>query len=79
MTAAENGLIRVAADGLSSSLRNTLRNTLLDVNPSTITQVTSDTRIGTTPTPQLDPATSTTSLDDPVARVGTVVIIITRP
>ena len=79
VTAAENGLIRVAADGLSSSLRNTLRNTLLDVNPSTITQVTSDTRIGTTPTPQLDPATSTTSLDDPVARVGTVVIIITRP
>lgn len=75
VSAAANGEVRVTDIGLT----NTLRNTLLDVNPSTITQVTNDTRLGTSTMPRLDPATSTTRLDNPVARTGSVVIIITRP
>lgn len=75
--------VSAAADGNITrgdiGLANTLRNTLLDVNPSTITQVTNDTRVGMTTMPRLDPATSTTRLDNPVARMGSVVIIITRP
>ena len=75
VTAAATGSTTRSPDGIG----NTLRNTVLDVNPSTIAQVSTETRIGTVTAPRLDPVSNTTKTDDPVSRTGQVVIIITRP
>lgn len=62
-------------------LRNTLRNTITDVNPSTITQVANEITILTVgaPPPRRDPTTSTVPIDNPIRSTGQVSIIIRRP
>lgn len=74
VTAAANGQVTSGGQGLE----NTLRNTVLDVNPSSITQVTNDTRTGTTATPRPD-ASEGLGTSNPLSRTGRVIIIIPRP
>lgn len=64
----------------ASPVENTLRNTAQDVNPPTVTPVSNTTVGGSVPlAPQRDPTSTTTGTDSPVARTGTVTIIIRRP
>lgn len=65
----------------NDGVQNTLRTTLIDVNPSTITQVANENTILTSapPPPQRDAPSSTGGTDNVAATVGQVVIIIRRP
>lgn len=82
-TTAEGQQVAAAANGETftgqGGLDNTLRNTVIDVNPSTITQVANETRLGTTAAPRRDPPSEATGADRPAPPQGRVVIIITRP
>ena len=75
VSAAANGS---AAPG-PSGLDETLRNTLIDVNPSTITQVMTDTRGIGSPRPTHDAPAAAAGTQNPLRNSGQVVIIITRP
>ncbi len=76
VSAASQGEISTGLGGIE----NTLRSTVLDVNPSTITPVANDTRVqGRPAVPTLDGPSNATRTDDPGRRTGQVVIIITRP
>lgn len=74
--AAERGVIG------GPQIENTLRNTVQDVNPPSVTPASNTTRTGTGAVPlapQRDPTSTTTGTDSPVALTGTVTIIIRRP
>lgn len=77
VTAASDGLTRPENDGI----RNTLQNTLRDVNPSTITQVANDRTVlsDAPPPPQLDAPSNGTRIDQIGTTTGQVIIVVRRP
>lgn len=79
VTAATEGLTRPT--GSTDGLRNTLRNTLIDVNPSTITQVANDRTVlsDAPPPPRLDAPSAGTRTDNIGTTTGQVIIVVRRP
>lgn len=77
VTAASQGEVSTGTGGIE----NTLRSTVLDVNPSTITPIANDTRVqGRPAVPTRDAGGNSTNTENPQTRpTGQVIIIIARP
>ncbi|MBX3174555.1 MAG: tetratricopeptide repeat protein [Gemmatimonadaceae bacterium] len=78
----EGQQVAAAERGIADAplIENTLRNTVQDVNPPTVSPISNTNRPSGSPAaPQRDPTSTTTGTDSPVARTGTVTVIIRRP
>ncbi len=82
----ESGTVTAAVAGRApppagSGLQNTINNVTRDVNPPTISTVTTtiETTVTAAPTPRVDPVSNGIKTDSPTQTTGQVVIIIRRP